>query len=98
MSIIETFDRGLRAAPAAARLMGSVLGWDEPTIQRELRHYRLRVDAERESQEQLDDLSADASRLGAPDVRMGDLRRPAGETAASTASSRPAPCGRPRRP
>ncbi len=74
---VETFDRGLRAAPAAARLMGSVLGWDESTIQRELRHYRLRVDAERESQEQLDDLSADASRLGAPDVRMGDLRRPA---------------------
>jgi glycerol-3-phosphate dehydrogenase len=73
---VETFDRGLRAAPAAARLMGSVLGWDEHTIQRELRHYRLRVEAERESQEQLDDLSADATRLGAPDVRMGDLRRP----------------------
>jgi glycerol-3-phosphate dehydrogenase len=73
---VETFDRGLRAAPVAARLMGPVLGWDDETVQREIRHYQLRVDAERESQEQLDDLSADASRLGAPDVRMGDLRRP----------------------
>ena len=72
---VETFDRGLRAAPVAARLMARVLGWDEATIQREIRHYQVRVAAERESQEQLDDLSADASRLGAPDVRMGDLRR-----------------------
>ena len=30
-----------------------------------------RVAAERESQEQLDDLTADAARLGAPDVRVG---------------------------
>jgi glycerol-3-phosphate dehydrogenase len=72
---IETFDRGLRAAPVAARLMAAVLGWDEATVQREVRSYELRVAAERESQEQLDDLSADASRLGAPDVRMGDLRQ-----------------------
>ena len=48
---------------------------DEATVVREIRAYLARVDAERESQEQLDDLSADASRLGAPDVRMGDLRR-----------------------
>jgi len=53
-----------------------VLGWDDETVQREIRHYQLRVDAERESQEQIDDLSADATRLGTPDVRMGDLRRP----------------------
>jgi glycerol-3-phosphate dehydrogenase len=73
---VETFDRGLRAAPAAARLMGLELGWDEATRRREIRHYGLRVEAERQSQQQLDDLSADATRLGAPDVRMGDLRRP----------------------
>lgn len=72
---VETFDRGLGAAPAAARWMATVLGWDEATVQRELRHYQLRVEAERDSQEQLDDRSADARRLGAPDVRMGDLRR-----------------------
>ncbi len=69
---IETFDRGLRAAPEVARLMGEVLGWDETTIARELHHYEARVKAERESQEQPDDHTADAARLGAPDVRMGD--------------------------
>ena len=56
--------------------MGLELGWDEATRRREIRHYGLRVEAERQSQQQLDDLSADATRLGAPDVRMGDLRRP----------------------
>ena len=34
-----------------------------------------RVAAERESQEQLDDRTADAARLGAPDVRTGSLDR-----------------------
>ena len=56
--------------------MARELGWNETTVKRELLHYQLRVDAERESQEQLDDLSADATRLGAPDVRTGDLRGP----------------------
>jgi len=56
--------------------MARELGWDEATVRREIRHYQLRVDAERESQQQFDDLSADATRLGAPDVRMGDLREP----------------------
>jgi glycerol-3-phosphate dehydrogenase len=72
---VETFDRGLEVAPLAARLMGEVLGWDEATVEREVRSYELRVAAERESQDQLDDLGADETRLGAPDVRMGDLRR-----------------------
>jgi glycerol-3-phosphate dehydrogenase len=68
---IETWDRGLAAAEPAARLMGGVLNWDEATIARELEHYRTRVAAERESQSQPDDHTADAARLGAPDVRMG---------------------------
>ena len=72
---VETFDRGMTAAPAAAHLMAQVLGWDDATLERELRSYALRVEAERESQQQLDDLSADATRLGAPDVRMGDRSR-----------------------
>jgi glycerol-3-phosphate dehydrogenase len=65
---IETWDRGLRAAEPAARLMAGPLGWDEDQIAREVEHYRARVAAERESQEQDDDLGADAARLGAPDV------------------------------
>lgn len=66
---IETFDRGIAAAPHVARLMAPVLGWDEERIVREVEHYEARVAAERESQRQADDLSADAARLGAPDVR-----------------------------
>jgi glycerol-3-phosphate dehydrogenase len=68
---IETFDRGLGAAPEVAELMGDVLGWDEETRRRELWHYEARVAAERESQAQPDDRTADAARLGAPDVRTG---------------------------
>jgi glycerol-3-phosphate dehydrogenase len=68
---IETFDRGIGTAPHVAELMGEVLGWDEETRRRELSHYEARVAAERESQEQPDDRTADAARLGAPDVRTG---------------------------
>ncbi len=71
---VETFDRGVAAAPATARLMGDVLGWGRATRERERAHYCARVAAERESQEQLDDHTADAARLGAADVRMGGLR------------------------
>jgi glycerol-3-phosphate dehydrogenase len=67
---VETWDRGLAAADAVAPLMAEVLGWDDATVERELAHYRARVDAERESQTQVDDHTADAARMGAPDVRM----------------------------
>ena len=68
---METWDRGLAAAPVIARLVAPVLGWRQADVDREVEYYRLRVKAERESQEQHDDLAADAARLGAPDVRMG---------------------------
>jgi glycerol-3-phosphate dehydrogenase len=51
--------------------MGEVLGWDDDDIRREVEHYHARVAAERESQEQRDDQTADAARMGAPDVRIG---------------------------
>ncbi|MET0422403.1 MAG: glycerol-3-phosphate dehydrogenase/oxidase [Actinoplanes sp.] len=65
---IETFDRGVAAAPVAASLMAGVLGWTSEQTEREVKHYLLRVEAERASQEQPDDETADAARLGAPDV------------------------------
>jgi glycerol-3-phosphate dehydrogenase len=68
---IETWDRGVSAAPEVARLVAPILGWGAADVDREVAHYRKRVEAERESQQQPDDLSADAARLGAPDVRMG---------------------------
>ena len=66
---VESWDRGLSAAEAIAPLMAELLGWGDAAITRELEHYRARVAAERESQTKSDDHTADAARLGAPDVR-----------------------------
>ncbi|GAA0483744.1 glycerol-3-phosphate dehydrogenase/oxidase [Streptomyces sp. NPDC046215] len=66
---IETFDRGTRCAREAAELMAPVLGWDASQVKKEVERYEKRVEAERESQRQPDDLTADAARLGAPDVQ-----------------------------
>jgi glycerol-3-phosphate dehydrogenase len=68
---IETFHRGTACAREAAELLGEVLGWSELDRQREVAHYEARVRAERDSQAQRDDQTADAARLGAPDVRLG---------------------------
>jgi glycerol-3-phosphate dehydrogenase len=68
---IETWDRGEAAAAEIAELVAPVLGWNTDDIDRETRHYLARVAAERESQDQPDDHTADAARIGAPDVRMG---------------------------
>ncbi|MGY0059319.1 glycerol-3-phosphate dehydrogenase/oxidase [Streptomyces sp. LZ34] len=65
---IETFDRGTRCAREAAELMAPVLGWGPEQTDKEVQHYEKRVEAERESQLQPDDLTADAARLGAPDI------------------------------
>lgn len=65
---IETWDRGLSAAMPAAQLVAGPLGWDEKRVAREVAQYRARVAAERESQQQDDDLGADSARLGAPDI------------------------------
>ena len=65
---IETFDRGTAAMVETADLMASELGWDKGQVDREVEHYRKRVEAERESQQQPDDLTADAARLGAQDI------------------------------
>ena len=65
---IEAWDRGISAAPVAAKLMAEVLGWDEERTDREIAFYLKRVAAERASQEQPDDESADRIRLEAPDI------------------------------
>lgn len=68
---IEVVDRGIAVAREIADLIAPVLGWTRADIDREIEHYDARVTAERESQDQLDDGTADAARLGAPDVRVG---------------------------
>jgi glycerol-3-phosphate dehydrogenase len=66
---IETAHRGVESAPEVAQFMAAALGWSEERTLREVEHYTARVDAERESQRMPDDRTADAARLGAPDVR-----------------------------
>ena len=65
---IESWDRGVAAAPVAARLMAGELGWDEERTQNEINNYLKRVAAERASQAEPDDESADRVRLEAPDI------------------------------
>jgi glycerol-3-phosphate dehydrogenase len=65
---IECRDRGLAAARPVAELLAGELGWDRAKVDREVAYYGDRVAAERQSQEQVDDATADATRLGAPDL------------------------------
>jgi len=65
---IEAWDRGVAAAPTVAALMAGPLNWDEEQKQREIKHYLMRVEAERDSQTQPTDSTAEAARLGAPDI------------------------------
>ena len=66
----ETWDRGLRAAEPVAALMAGVLGWDAATQGREVEMYRRRIEAERASQTEPDDVSADAVRKVIRDPRL----------------------------
>ncbi|HYO33473.1 MAG TPA: glycerol-3-phosphate dehydrogenase C-terminal domain-containing protein, partial [Nocardioidaceae bacterium] len=66
---IETPDRGTESADSTARLVAPYLGWDEERIANEVQAYSARVEAERRSQMQDDDLAADAARIAAPDTR-----------------------------
>ncbi|MGI5213101.1 glycerol-3-phosphate dehydrogenase/oxidase [Plantactinospora sp. CA-290183] len=74
----ETVHRGAESAEHAAEVMGRVLGWNAAVRAREVEHYLARVEAERQSQRMPDDATADAARLGAPDVRGFAADRSAG--------------------
>jgi glycerol-3-phosphate dehydrogenase len=65
---IETWDRGVRAAPAGADLMAGPLGWSPEQVKKEVDAYLARVDAERRSQQVPDDETADELRLRAPEI------------------------------
>jgi glycerol-3-phosphate dehydrogenase len=66
---IEVPHRGTESAAAAADVVADVLGWDSERAAAEVDVYAARVAAERESQAQADDHTADAARLLAPDTR-----------------------------
>lgn len=64
---IEAWDRGVSAAPVAAKLMAEVHGWSDERTQSEVERYLARVEAELASQRQLSDEAADRVRLTAPE-------------------------------
>jgi glycerol-3-phosphate dehydrogenase len=66
---IETWHRGTDSAEAVARILAPALGWDDDRVASEVQSYSARVEAERRSQQQDDDLAADAARIAAPDTR-----------------------------
>ncbi|BCT76986.1 FAD-dependent oxidoreductase [Sinomonas cyclohexanicum] len=65
---IEAWDRGVTAAPVVADLMAPLLGWSQTQRDNEVAHYLARVEAERLSQQQPDDESAGAARMGVADI------------------------------
>ena len=65
---IETFDRGVAAAPAVARLMAAELDWSTERVAEEVDHYLRRVEAERQSQLKLTDQEADEARVKVRDI------------------------------
>ncbi|MDQ6657787.1 MAG: glycerol-3-phosphate dehydrogenase [Actinomycetota bacterium] len=66
---IETAHRGTESAERVAELIGPVLGWSAEEQRAEVDGYIARVAAERKSQTEPDDSSADAVRLQAPEIR-----------------------------
>lgn len=66
---IEYPHRGVDCAREVAEVVAPVLGWSEDDVEREVTTYVARVQAEVLSQAQPDDMSADALRASAPEVR-----------------------------
>jgi glycerol-3-phosphate dehydrogenase len=66
----EAPDRGREAVAHIAQLMAPALGWDQAMVDREIAHYRARLDAESAAQAMLDDAGADAARAPVKDVRL----------------------------
>ncbi len=66
---IEYAHRGTESMRRVAEIMSSVLGWSDAQAAHEVEIYQARVDAERRSQTEPDDASAEKVRLEAPEVR-----------------------------
>jgi len=69
----EVPDRGRLAADDVARLMAPVLGWDQAAVDREIAHYRARLDAEAAAQALLTDAASDSARTEVRDPRLEQL-------------------------
>jgi glycerol-3-phosphate dehydrogenase len=69
----EVPDRGQLAADGVAWLMAPVLGWDQATVDREIAHYRARLEAEAAAQALLTDAASDSARAEVRDPRLERL-------------------------
>lgn len=67
---VESWDRGVSAAPVVAELLADVLGWTSAQKEAEISAYLLRVQAEIDSQQQSDDVSADQVRVAIPELHV----------------------------
>jgi glycerol-3-phosphate dehydrogenase len=66
----ETKDRGIEASRPIAEDMAGVLGWDAEQVEREVEHYRSRIDAERAAQGRPDDEGAERAVAEGPELRL----------------------------
>lgn len=66
----ETPDRGRCAVEDVARLMAQALAWNQTDVDREIAHYRSRLDAESAAQAMLDDAASDSARSPVRDLRL----------------------------
>jgi glycerol-3-phosphate dehydrogenase len=66
---IEYPHRGVDCAREVADVVAPILGWTAADVDREVKTYTARVEAEVLSQAQPDDASADALRASAPEAR-----------------------------
>lgn len=66
--VYEVADRGTGAAEEIASVVGPLLGWDASDMEREVRAWQSRIEAERHAEEAPDDEAAERARLTTPDV------------------------------
>jgi glycerol-3-phosphate dehydrogenase len=65
---IETRDRGMEAAAVVGKIMGTLLGWSAATEKKEVKDFRLGIEAELAAEQQTTDEAANAIRTAAPSI------------------------------
>jgi len=88
---VDQPDRGVAVAQQVAEIMGAVLGWDASTVEREVSHYRKRVEAEIAASQEPDEAIAQQIRLAAGDIldRYGNNSKNAEGAKASSSPAAP---------
>ena len=65
---IETRDRGIQAAAVVGKIMGTLLGWSAATEKKEVKNFRLGIEAEFAAEQQTTDEAANAIRTAVPSI------------------------------